>query len=422
MKITREELLQITKEELQKVVAEAKISFKKTGKEQSTQWSKGTTMGSKANPCAKPGSGAYGVGQRLFDPHDMSRPNPAEWECNTKIEDQLHDAISSFIAFNSPGKILGRVGEFILKYFKNKTDKKLPIHKFAVDKPLYRGSARKFNAYGFDFLERVQWDQGVEHSKKITRFPFDGVYQLRRPVSSFSDSFNSAVDFMQTNDTKDCVFMYETSGVTETANGGFFLDLDGMYNLQANPDYSMSDDGKIRFQDVSSFWHENEVLLIGNGKGDSIAVDYVYINTDHLNKNLNKLKQLRPDLAEKIRANVGFGDLKLKQARSQLKREMGYLKDIVEDVLPKYQSGEKKNPAGIDNLIRRIRGRVTAYSKNEDLYIAAGMEKEYKEFMAGMSKLFRDLQNLKAPPKEWGSGKFDPTTIPDPSPFGGNLE
>ena len=50
------------------------------------------------------------------------------------------------------------------------------------------------------------------------------------------------------------------------------------------------------------------------------------------------------------------------------------------------------------------------------------MEKEYREFMAGMSKLFRDLQNLKEPPKDWTAGKFDPTTIPDPSPFGGNLE
>ena len=33
MKITRKQLLQITKEELQKVIAEAKISFKKTRKE-----------------------------------------------------------------------------------------------------------------------------------------------------------------------------------------------------------------------------------------------------------------------------------------------------------------------------------------------------------------------------------------------------
>lgn len=415
--------MQITKEELRKVIAEASIKFKKTGKEQSTQWNKGITMGSKERPCVKPGSGAYGVGQRLFDPHDMSRPNPGEWECNTKMEDQLHDAISSFIAFNSPEKILGRVGEFILNYFKNKTDKTLPIHKFAVDKPLYRGSARKFNAYGFDFLERVQWDQGVEHSKKITRFPFDGVYQLRRPVSSFSDSFNSAADFMQTNDTKDCIFMYETSGITETANGGFFLDLDGMYNLQDNPEYSMSSDGKIRFQDVSNFWHENEVLLIGNGKGDSIAIDFVYINTEHLNRNMNKLKQLNPKLAEKIRGSVGHSDMRTKQARSQLKREMGYLKDIVKIIYsPKYQSGAKKNPAGVDNLIKRIRGKVTEYSRNEDLYISIGMEKEYKEFIAGMSKVFRDLQDLKKPPKEFTSDKFDPTTIPDPSPFGGNLE
>jgi len=179
-----------------------------------------------------------------------------------------------------------------------------------------------------------------------------------------------------------------------------------MYALKDNPDYSMSDDGKIRFQNVSGFWHENEVLLIGNGKGDSIAVDYVYINTDHLNKNLNKLKQLKPELAEKIRTSVGYSDVMAKRARSQLKREMGYLKDIVNDVLPKYQSGETKNPAGVDNLIRRIRGRVIAYSKNEDLYISIGMEKEYKEFMDGMSKLFRDLQNLKAPPKEWGAKSF----------------
>ena len=422
MKITRKQLLQITKEELQKVIAEAKISFKKTGKEQSTQWSKGTTMGSKERPCAKPGSGAYGVGERLFDPHDMSRPNPAEWECNTRIEDELHHAVTLFIGGNSTEKLVGRIGEFILNYFKNKTDPKLPLHRYTDSKPLYRGSARKFNAYGFDFLERVQWDQGVEHSRKIMRFPFDGVYQLRRPVSSFSDSFNSAADFMGSNSDKDCIFIYETKGTAQTANGGFFLDLDGMYGLTDNPDYSMSATGKFSFTDVSNFWHENEVLLIGNGRGDSIDIDYVYINTEHLNKNLNKLKQLKPELAEKIRSFVGFGDFKLKQARHQLKREMGYLKDIVNNVLPKYQSGEKKNPAGVDNLIRRVRGRVTAFSQNEDLFIAAGVGKEYKEFMAGMSKLFRDLQNLKEPPKDWQSGKFDPTTIPDPSPFGGNLE
>ena len=422
MKLTRKQLLQITKEELQKVVTEVSIKFRKTGKEQFTQTATGTRMGSKDNPCPKPGSGAYGVGERLFDPHDMSRPNPKEWECNTRIEDELHHAVTLFIGGNSTEKLVGRIGEFILNYFKDKTDSKLPLHRYAQAEPLYRGSARKFNDYGFDFLEQVQWDQGVEHSKKITRFPFDGVYQLRRPVSSFSDSFNSAADFMQSNSDKDCIFIYETKGTNQTANGGFFLNLDGMYGLEDNPDYSMSDDGKITFTDVSNYWHENEVLLIGKDKGDSIAIDYVYINTDHLNKNLNKLKQLRPDLAEKIRANVGFGDLKLKQARSQLKREIGYLKNIVNDILPKYQSGEKKNRAGIDNLIRRIRGRVTAYSKNEDLYIAAGMEKEYREFMAGMSKLFRDLQNLKEPPKDWTSGKFDPTTIPDPSPFGGNLE
>lgn len=422
MKVTKQELLRITQEEYRKLVQEVSIKFRKTGKEQFTQTATGTRMGSKDNPCPKPGSGAYGVGERLFDPHDMSRPDPKEWECNTRIEDELHHAVTLFIGGNSTEKLVGRIGEFILKYFKDKTDPKLPLHRYAKDEPLYRGSARKFNDYGFKFLEQVQWDQGVEHSKKITRFPFNGVYQLRRPVSSFSDSFNSAASFMQSNSDKDCIFMYETKGTTQTAGGGFFLNLDGMYGLTDNPDYSMSADGKISFTDVSNYWHENEVLLIGKDRGDSIAVDYVYINTDHLNKNMNKLKQLNPELAEKIRSFVGFGELKLRLARNQLKREMGYLRKIVNDVLPKYQSGEKKNPAGIDNLIRRVRGRVIVFSQNEDLYIAAGVEKEYKEFMAGMSKLFRDLQDLKPPSKEFASGKFDPTTIPDPSPFGGNLE
>ena len=195
MKLTQQQLLNIVRQELQDVIQEIKFKPKKLSKHM-----KGLDMGSADNPCKKPGGGDYGVGKRLFDPHDMTRPNPDEWECNTDIEDKLHDAISSFIAFNSPAKILGKVGKFILNYFNDKNDTSLPIHKFADDKPLYRGSARKFNEYGFKFLEQVQWDQGVEHSKAITRFPFNGVYQLRRPVSSYSDEFQSAADFMQTND------------------------------------------------------------------------------------------------------------------------------------------------------------------------------------------------------------------------------
>ena len=415
MKITQEQLLQIAKEELRKIVTEGKIKFRKTGKEQFSQAATGTRMGSKDNPCPKPGSGAYGVGKRLFDPNDMSRPNPDEWECNTDIEDKLHDAISSFIAFNSPEKILGRVGDFILNYFKNKTSNKLPIHRYSSNKPLYRGSARKFNAYGFDFLEQVQWNKGVEHSKKIMRFPFSGVYQLRRAVSSFSDSFNSAADFMKTNSDKDCIFMYETNGTTQTANGGFFLDLDGMYNLQDNPDYSMSADGKIQFNDVSNFWHENEVLLIGNGDGDSIAVDYVYINIDHLNRNLNKLKQLNPKLAEKIRSSVGYTKEQVERALASLQRETAKVDNLLDKIIPKYKSGEASIKS-IGNILRPLQNRIKLFSQNEDIFVFAGAGDKLKQLMDNMNKAFRLLQNLKNPSKEWSSGKFDP------SPGDGNLD
>ena len=409
MKITREQLLKIAQQELQTVMQEIKFKPKKTSKHM-----KGLDMGSADNPCKKPGGGDYGVGKRLFDPHDMSRPNPDEWECNTDIEDKLHDAISSFIAFNSPAKILGRIGEFILKYFKDKSDDSLPIHKFAVDKPLYRGSARKFNDYGFKFLEQVQWDQGVEHSKAITRFPFNGVYQLRRPVSSFSDSFESAAGFMQTNSDKDCIFMYETSGVTETDNGGFFLDLDGMYRLQNNPEYSMSADGKIRFNDVSGFWHENEVLLIGNGNGDSIKVDYVYINTQHLNKNMNKLKQLNPELAERIRSEIGYPKAYLNNIRAQFKREVGYLKRVMQVTLPNLKKNldNPEKPGLYKNLLKRIKGRLNFYMGVESVFAYMNMQKQYQEFMKGMGDLYKELQSLKGSPPEWTSGQFaqTPTT------------
>ncbi len=265
----------------------------------------GTEIGSKEDPCQKPGGGNNSTGNRLFDPHVNPR-SKEEWECNTAIEDELHHAVAKFISGNSTKAIEGRIGDFILRHFEDMTDPNLPLHRFTKSTPLYRGSGRIFNNYGFEFLKEVDWTKGVEAQKGITRYPFNGVYKLRRPVSSFTDDFNSAANFMESNDSKDCIFLYETKGNTRTANGGFFLDLIGMYSLEPNDHYAMSDDGSIRFNDVGSFARESEVLLIGAEGGDFIEVDWVYINTDHLNTRMARLQQLNPELHDMIRNHIEF--------------------------------------------------------------------------------------------------------------------
>jgi len=409
MKITRAQLLQITKEELLQVIDEIKFKFKP--KKLSKHY-KGTEMGSKEKPCEKPGGGSFDVGNHLFHPHDGRRKNPEEWECNTDVEDKLHNAVAHFIQANSPAKLEGRVGEFLIKYFKDKTSPHLPIHKYSKNTPLWRGSGRKFNEFGFDFLELVQWEQGVEHKKGMMRFPFNGKYTMRRSVSSFTDDFASAENFMSTNVDKPINFVYETPGNTETERGGFFVDLIGMYQLQNNPDYEMSFDGKTRFQDLSSYSWENEVLLVGNGNGDSVPIEYVYINTFHLSKHLRRLKLLKPKLAQKIRMSVAWSPEVIKRALFQLKRDYGYF----ERALAKLPQIKAYGGKTLDNMHRRIEGRIRFYADEADLFEYAGALDEYKKLMDGMTKLFKELNVLKT--GGWGSG-FDQSQKPSSNSFFG---
>ena len=392
MKLTKQELATIAQQELRALLKE--IRFKKM-----TPHEQGYSKGSKEEPCQKPGGSYEATGNRLFDPHVNPRSKD-EWECNTQIEDELHDAIANFIAKNSTKKIVGRIGDFILKHFDNKTNPKLPLHRYTKETPLYRGSGRVFNNYGFEFLENVQWDQGVEFEKGITKYPFNSSYKLRRPVASFSDDFKAAASFMKQDLDHDCVFIYETKGNTQTAEGGFFLDLTGMYDLRRNMDYKMSHDGSIKFKDVRSFANESEVLLIGAKRGDSIPIDYVYIDTDHLNTRMGRLQELNPELHNTIRKHIEYSEKQKRKAKSELNQEIRFLEQAVDIYIPDLKAnGDLKK---VDYLIFRIQRRIDHYIKQENLYKAIGLEEKYKTFMDGMDKLFKTLQSLKPAPKSIG--------------------
>ena len=399
MKLTRQDMLRIAQQEFQNLLKEIKFKPSKMSKH-----ALGTQMGSKENPCRKPGGGNYSTGNRLFDPH-VNPGSKEEWECNTAIEDALHNAINHFISANSVKQIEGRIGDFIIKHFDDMTDSKLPLHRYTQSTPLYRGSGRIFNQYGLEFLKQVNWSKGVEDGGGITRFPFNGVYKLRRPVSSFTDDFNSAVNFMKSNDDKDCIFLYETKGNNPTAGGGFFLDLKGMYDLRDNPHYKMSKDGSIEFFDVRSFANESEVLLIGAAPGDHIEIDWVFIDTDHLNNRMGRLKQIDAELYNTIRNSINYSEKNIKQALRSLKNDQDFIKKAYETYIPKLKA--ENNLEKIDRLIYRIERRTELYLKKEEFFGAIGKESEYKTFMAAMGKLYKDLQSLKPAPKEWGAKSFD---------------
>ena len=74
---------------------EIKFSFKKKSRSMEDE------MGSKDQPCdpddAKP---RRDLGKKQFDPYNTSR-DAEEWECNTKLEDDLLHALQTYIAGNS---------------------------------------------------------------------------------------------------------------------------------------------------------------------------------------------------------------------------------------------------------------------------------------------------------------------------------
>ena len=103
----------------------------KKGKPSKLKFGKGSSMedemGSKDQPCdpddAKP---RRDLGKKQFDPYNTGR-STEDWECNTKIEDKLLNALQTYIAGNSTKPVQGPVGEFILDHFKDKTDPNLPL-------------------------------------------------------------------------------------------------------------------------------------------------------------------------------------------------------------------------------------------------------------------------------------------------------
>ena len=116
--------MKITKEKLYEMIEEA-ISLGQTKK---------SPYGSKEKPCPDKSVGS-GLGKKLFHPQQKDVDN---WECNTKIEDDVLLVMQKFISENEwvGGE---QLLDYILAKFKNLTAEELPLKRVTKKVPVYRG-------------------------------------------------------------------------------------------------------------------------------------------------------------------------------------------------------------------------------------------------------------------------------------------
>jgi hypothetical protein len=385
------------------------IKFKRAKRKRSE---KGDYFGTKVRPCsAESQREDDDLGDKIFDPYDPNRKTD-DWECNTEIEDKLMYALQTYIGANNKAPLEGRVSDFIIDYFKNINDGSLPISRMANDKPLWRGSQRKFDDYGIEFLKNVDFDNpiGDEDSQGFTKYPFKGVYGLRGPVMGFTDDMNVAYEFaLGHTDSRPIVFIYETPANIVTKGGGFFIDLDKFYGLRDNPAQKVH--AAEDFLDVRDYKRESEILLIGAGQGDQVKTPFVYIGTKHMRKQLSKLASNNQELYTKLRNVIGYSKEELKKAGMQINIEKGRVRNFIlkplELAIKRYTTKTEPLETSIkraNSLLGRTEGRLKFYSYDKELYIKAVGKQAYKEFiemLADVKKRIEDFRNkLGAPERE----------------------
>ena len=251
--------------------------------------------GTSSNPCdPNMAMRRRDLGDHIFHPYDPKR-DTEDWECNTRIEDELLVAVQEFITGNTVKKIEGKIGDFIVDYFKDKTDNSLPLSRFTRNVPLFRGSKRQLDEYGLAFLKQIPWEKGTVQRVGGNRwgvYPASAPYTLRRDVASFSYSLKVAKDFAN-NESKPIQFVYETSGNKQTEGGGFFLDFTNFYELKPNRDNKMVDDMEFD-TGTSGFRGESEALLVARDTGDKLPLAAVHVDITKLHKNIMKMNDTDP--------------------------------------------------------------------------------------------------------------------------------
>jgi len=245
--------------------------------------------GSEHSPCDPDDSSKRrDLGKHIFHPFDPNR-DTEDWECNTELEDQLLNAIQVYVRMNSAEKIQGKIGEFIIDYFKDKTDNSLPLSRFAKNVALYRGLKLELDEVGLGLLQQVDWEKGTTNKIEGIKwgvYPPLLPYKLRRETVSFSYEWSVGKEFA-TKGNKPVQIVFQTSGNSQTKGGGFFVDFSNFYNLYRNRNYTMIN--KLRFRNVRNYAWESEALLIGKGAGDELPLTNVHINLDVLQEKIMEL-------------------------------------------------------------------------------------------------------------------------------------
>ena len=234
------------------------------------------------------------LGDHIFHPYDPNR-DTEDWECNTRIEDELLGAVQDFITTNSADKIGGKIGEFIVDYFVDKTDNSLPLSRFTKDTPLYRGSKRDLDESALKILQQIDWKNGT--TKKEGRetwgtYPINMPYTLRRDIASFSYDIKVGYKFSAMK-SKPFRFVYETNGNLQTDGGGFFLDFSNIYGLRQNRHNKMSSGERFN-TGTRRFQGEAEALLVTRNTGDKLPLTKIHINLSELKKNIMKMSPSDP--------------------------------------------------------------------------------------------------------------------------------
>jgi len=336
--------------------------------------------------------GRRDLGDHVFHPYDPKR-DTEDWECNTRIEDELLAAVQEFITQNSVKKIEGKIGEFIVDYFKNRTDNSLPLSRFTRDVPLFRGSKRKLDEYGLAFLKQIQWEKGKVQKIDGTKwgiYPINAPFTLRRDVASFSYDLEIGKKFAR-NEGKPIQFVYETSGKNETDGGGFFLDFTNIYGLRQNLNHKMI--GDLRFDSSTrSFRSEAEALLVTRNTGDKLPLAGVHVDIGKLHKNIMRMDDkdpLKKDFMEIMKRSLTDKD-----RRRYVRRMQNDRKGIEKWMNSSFQDAvDNKDTKLLKNVGNELLASIKDYSSNASVFVVFVPEEELAELVTYLKNTAQTVWN-----------------------------
>ncbi len=296
--------MKLTKEELYNLIEEA-ISLGGRRKKKAAH-----PTGSKGKPCPEDWIGK-GLGAELFHPQV---PGTTEWECNTKIEDDVLRTLQNFISRN---KWEGdeNVEKAISRALRIGGSANRPLRKLPPGKKLYRGESLNWQKRPnkcWKIINSLNFKKPVDKFElkggAYYAFPVDDyVLEPFRVTTSFTVELTPALAFA----TRQGGIVYQTNSSQAPSNGVFFEFTQQFYDLVDNPDYEIKSRLGPPPSPVKGFENEKETLYFGKAP---LPIESIYINWDLL---LEDTKILEKHYGEKI--------IKWRQQLKEIAKKYGWV-------------------------------------------------------------------------------------------------